>query len=229
MKKIVLFDGLVEMGVSDIHDGSMRFLGEGDEAEVIKRQEELGELIGLDGNMVARLRTVYDGRDEYTFYDEISDNVSEFMIKNSEKTIPVTDGLVTKRNDVGMLLPLADCVGAVVFDEKKRILGLLHAGRHNVEQYGPEKFIKHLRDNYGCEPSDLKVYFSPCAQNYQIHALDNQKMADAVFEQLTGVGVLPENIDNPGIDTVADDDYPSCSNGDYKIRFAIVVRQTEHL
>lgn len=229
MKKLVLFDGLVEMGVSDIHDGNMRFLGEGDEAEVIKRQEELGELIGLDGNMVARLRTVYDGRDEYTFYDEISDNVSEFTVKNSEKTIPITDGLMTKRNDVGMLLPLADCVGAVVFDEKKRILGLLHAGRHNVEQYGPEKFIKHLRDNYGCEPSDLKVYFSPCAQNYQIHALNNQKMSDAVFEQLIKNGVLPENIENPGIDTVTDDDYPSCSNGDYKTRFAVVVRQTERL
>ena len=229
MKKLVLFDGLVEMGVSDIHDGSMRFLGEGDEAEVIKRQEGLGELIGLEGDKVARLRTVYDGRDEYTFYDEIGENISDFAIENSEKLIPVTDGLVTKRNDVGMLLPLADCVGAVVFDEKKRILGLLHAGRHNVEQYGPEKFIKYLRDNYDCNPSDLKVYFSPCAQNYQIYALNNQKMADVVFEQLTGVGVLPENIENSGMDTVTNDDYPSCSNGDYKTRFAVVVRQTDHL
>ena len=188
MKKLELFDGLVEMGVSDIRDGSMRFLGEGDEAEVIKRQERLGEVIGLNSDKVARLRTVYDGRDEYTFYDEIGDNLSEFTIKDSEKTIPITDGLVTKRNDVGLLLPLADCVGAVVFDEKKRILGLLHAGRHNVEQNGPEKFAKYLSEKYGCNPSDLKVYFSPCAQNYQIYALNNQKMADAVCEQLTRAG-----------------------------------------
>ena len=229
MKKLVLFDGLVEIEVSDIRDGNMRFFGEGDEAEVIKRQERLGELIGLNGDKVARLRTVYDGRDEYTFYDEISENISEFAIRNYEKEIPVADGLVTRRKDVGLLLPLADCVGVVIFDEKKRILGLLHAGRHNVEQYGPEKFVKFLRDNYGCEPSDLKVYFSPCAQNYQIYALNNQKMADAVCEQLTRAGVLPENIENPGIDTITDDDYPSCSNGDLKTRFAVVVRQTDHL
>ena len=224
MKRLLLFDGLVEMGISDIHDGSMRFLGEGSEEEVIKRQESLGKIIGLNGNKIARLRTVYDGRDEYTFYTEINDNLPEYVITNSEKLIPVTDGLVTKRKDVGLLLPLADCVGAVVFDTKKGILGLLHAGRHNVEQRGPEKFIKFLCDDYECNPSDLKVYFSPCAQNYQIHALDNQKMADAVFEQLVKAGVLPENIENPGIDTVTDDNYPSCSNGDLKTRFAVVVR-----
>lgn len=228
MKKLKLFNELVEMGVSDIWDGNMRFFGEGNEAEVIKRQERLGGVIGLNGNKVARLRTIYDDRDEYTFYDEIGDNLSEFTIKDSEKTIPITDGLVTRKKDVGLLLPLADCVGVVVFDEKKRILGLLHAGRHNVEQYGPEKFVKFLRDDFGCEPIDLKVYFSPCAQNYQIYALNNQKMSDAVFEQLVRAGVLAENIENPGTDTVTNDDYPSCSNGDLKTRFAIVVRQTEH-
>ena len=54
-------------------------------------------------------------------------------------------------------------------------------------------------------------------------------MADAVCEQLTRAGVLPENIENPGINTITDDDYPSCSNGDLKTRFAVVVRQTDHL
>ena len=66
MKKLVLFDGLVEIEVSDIRDGNMRFFGEGDETEVIKRQERLGELIGLNGDKIARLRTIYDGRNEYT-------------------------------------------------------------------------------------------------------------------------------------------------------------------
>ena len=229
MKKLELFDGLVEMGVSDIRDGNMRFFGEGNEAEVIKRQERLGGVIGLNGDKVARLRTIYDGRDEYTFYDEISENISEFAIRNYEKDIPVTDGLVTRKKDVGLLLPLADCVGVVVFDEKKRILGLLHAGRHNGEQYGPEKFVKFLRDYLGGEPIDLNVYFSPCAQNYQIYEKKKKKMSDAVFEQLVRAGVLAENIDNPGTDTVTNDDYPSCSNGDLKTRFAIVVRQTDRL
>ena len=225
MKKQVLFEGAAEIGISDIRDGSMRFLGEGDEAEIIKRQNSLGELVGLDGENVARIRTVYEGRSEYTFYDEINDdNISEYSINNNEAMILISDGLVTKRKGIGMLLPLADCVGAVVYDVKKQILGLLHAGRHNIEQYGPEKFIEFLCDKYECNPKDLRVYFSPFAQNYQIYELNNQKMSDAIFEQLTKSGVLAENINNPGIDTVTDDNYPSCSNGDYKTRFAVVVR-----
>ena len=225
MKKQVLFEGAAEIGISDIRDGSMRFLGEGDEAEIIKRQNSLGELVGLDGENVARIRTVYEGRSEYTFYDEINDdNISEYSINNNEAMILISDGLVTKRKGIGMLLPLADCVGAVVYDVKKQILGLLHAGRHNIEQYGPEKFIEFLCDKYECNPKDLRVYFSPFAQNYQIYELNNQKMSDAIFEQLTKSGVLAENINNPGIDTATDDNYPSCSNGDYKTRFAVVVR-----
>ena len=225
MKKQVLFEGAAEIGISDIRDGSMRFLGEGDEAEIIKRQNSLGELVGLDGENVARIRTVYEGRSEYTFYDEINDdNISEYSINNNEAMILISDGLVTKRKGIGMLLPLADCVGAVVYDVKKQILGLLHAGRHNIEQYGPEKFIEFLCDKYECNPKDLRVYFSPFAQNYQIYELNNQKMSDAIFEQLTKSGVLAENINNPVIDTATDDNYPSCSNGDYKTRFAVVVR-----
>jgi hypothetical protein len=106
MKKQILFEGAAEIGISDIRDGNMRFLGEGDEAEIIKRQNSLGGLIGLDGKNVARIRTVYEGRSEYTFYDEVNeDNLSEYSINNNETKILSSDGLATKRKDVGLLLP----------------------------------------------------------------------------------------------------------------------------
>ena len=92
MKKQLLFDGLVEIGVSDIHDGSMRFFSEGNETEIIKRQNKLAKLIGMDGGMVARVRTVYEGRDEYTYYDEVtSGNLPEYSINNNEETILISD------------------------------------------------------------------------------------------------------------------------------------------
>ena len=104
---------------------------------------------------------------------------------------------------------------------------MLHAGRHNVEQYGPKKFIEYLCDKFGCVPSDLKVYFSPCAQNYEIHTLENKKMTDAAHEQLINMGVKSENIEKSEIDTVTDKNYPSASGGDLIDRFAVVVRQTK--
>ena len=149
MIKEVLFDNRVEVGVSEIRDGSMRLLGSDDEGAIIKNQEELSELVGLDGNKVARLRTIYDGRNSFTDYYEISsDNLSEYVVSNSEKQIPVSDGLVTREKDLGILLPLADCLGAVVYDPEHEVLGLLHAGRHNIEQEGPKKFIEYFVNHF---------------------------------------------------------------------------------
>ncbi len=195
MIKQVLFSGRVEVGVSDINDGNMRFFGEGDEAGIIENQEKLGESIGLSGEKIARVRTIYDGRTCFTDYAEITrDNLKDYSISNAELKIPVTDGLITKCPEVGLFLPLADCLGMAVFDEAKNIAGLLHAGRHNVEQDGPRKFIKQFVEKYGSHPQDLKIYFSPYARNYHIHKLNNMTLDEATRKQLVGEGVPLENI-----------------------------------
>ena len=87
MKKQLLFENQVTFGVSDIHDGKMRFFG-GDEQEIIANQTKLGELIELNGEAVARVRTTYGARSEYTDYREITEeNLKEYSILNSEKEI----------------------------------------------------------------------------------------------------------------------------------------------
>ena len=225
MKKQVLFGNRVVVGISDIHDGTMRFFGEGEETEIIERQKRLGEIVNLDGEKVARIRTVYEGRDNYTFYDEINEgNIVEYSINNLEESIPISDGLVT-RSDMGMLLPIADCLGMVVFDEEQEITGLLHAGRQNIEQDGPRKFIEMFVNKYNSDVKKLKVYFSPCAQNYEITKLNGEKIPDATRRQITEMGVLVENIIEDGTDTVTSSDYPSRSAGDMIDRFAIVVKR----
>ena len=224
MKKQLLFEDQVSFGVSDVNDGKMRFFG-GDEQEIITNQTKLGELIELNGEAVARVRTTYDVRNEYTDYKEITEeNLKEYTILNSEKDIPVTDGLVTKCHGVGMLLPLADCLGAVVFDERQKIFGVLHAGRHNIEQYGPRKYIEFLKENYECKPEDIKIYCSPYAVNYQIDILQGMTMSEAAMKQFLEAGVLPENVIDDRINTVTDENYPSNSAGDLDKRFAIVAK-----
>lgn len=225
MIKQVLFEGRVEVGISEIGDGDMRFFN-GDENEIITNQSKLGKVIGLEGERAARIRTVYEGREQYTNYYEIADDdLRDYTILKPEAQIPISDGLITKCREVGILLPLADCLGMVVYDERQRIVGLLHAGRHNIEQGGPEKFVRFLVDNYNSDPKDLKVYFSPCALNYEITKLDNKKIPDAAREQLIENGVWEENIIEPGIDTFADERFPSCSAGDGGKRFAVVVKR----
>lgn len=223
MKKQIVFDR-VEVGISDINDGKMRFF-DGNENEIMGNQAKLGELIGLENTRIARIRTIYGGRDSFTDYREITEeNLPEYSINNSESVIPVTDGLVMKCHGVGMLLPLADCLGAVVFDERQKIFGVLHAGRHNIEQYGPRKYIEFLKENYECKPEDIKIYCSPYAVNYQIDILQGMTMSEAAMKQFLEAGVLPENVIDDRINTVTDENYPSNSAGDIDKRFAIVAK-----
>lgn len=225
MIKKTLFDNHIEVAISDITDGSMRYFGDGNEAAIIKNQQKLGASINLTGDRIARVRTIYEGRDSYTEYYEVTDvNLSNYSIDNSESRIAVSDGLVTRNGKIGLLLPLADCLGAIVYAEKQGIVGLLHAGRHNIEQQGPELFIKYLVKNHNVNPAELKLYFSPYAISYRITKLHNQTMRDAAMEQFIRNGVLPENITDPGIDTIISDHYPSSSMGDKTNRFAVVVR-----
>lgn len=225
MIKKVLFGGKVEVGISDIDDGNMRYFGEGDENEIIINQKKLGELVNLGGNKTMRLRTIYDKRESFTDYFEITDdNLEKYCINNPESSIPVSDGLVTRCLNVGIILPLADCLGIVFYDRKQRIVGLLHAGRHNVEQFGPKKFVDFLVKDFGCEVKDLKVFYSPHAVNYEL-AKNNRKLADFATEQLLNEGIVLKNIIDSKIDTVSNENYPSHSNGDIKTRFAVIVKQ----
>lgn len=224
MIKRILFDDKVEVGISEIDDGNMRFFGDGDESEIIENQKRLGKMIDL--NDIVRIRTIYGERKNFTEYTEITrENLVEYSIDNSEKEIPVSDGLVAREAEVGILLPLADCLGVMAFDGKQRIVGLLHSGRQNIEQDGPRKFIEYFVNNFGSDTKNIKLWFSPYALNYRIFKLENKGLGEAAREQFINAGILPDNIIDSKIDTVGNDNFPSNSSGDATKRFAVVVKQ----
>ena len=226
MIKKPLFNSKIEVAVSDLGDGSMRYFGNGDEKPIIENQQKLGATLNLTSDKIARVRTVYDGRTNYTEYYEVTpENLIQYSIANPESSIAISDGLVTKYREIGILLPLADCLGAVVYSERQGLVGLLHAGRHNIEQNGPALFIKYLVDTFNVDPAELKLYFSPYAISYQITKLHNQTMREAALEQFIRSGVLVENIIDPGIDTTISKNYPSSSMGDKTNRFAVAVKR----
>ena len=214
----------VKIAISTLADGNMRVFGAEDKAKIIENQAKLGASIDLNRENIARIHTTYDTRTDYTRYFEITrENLKDFIITKEESAIPISDGLYTKIQGVGLLLPIADCLGIVVYDPETEILGLIHSGRQNLEQQGAAKFIQNLADKEGVNPAGLKIYFSPCARNYQIYSLDNQTIPKAARAQLLSAGVNLENIIESEIDVAKDPRFPSASSGDKTTRFAIVV------
>ncbi len=220
-----LFDDKVTLAISTLADGNMRAFNDGEFEQVLENQGKLAIALGLTADKTARVLTTYVDRKSFTEYFEINDEtLSEHVVEKSEPDLLCADGLVATSSDYALLLPLADCLGVVVYDVEQNILGLLHSGRQNLEEDGAFKFVEFLKENYDCCPENLRVYFSPHAQNFEIFALNNARLAEAAEAQLVRAGVRAENIERSDIDTVTKPDFPSNSAGDKTTRFAVAVR-----
>ncbi|MBC7943323.1 polyphenol oxidase family protein [Candidatus Saccharibacteria bacterium] len=157
-----------------------------------------------------RVKIVYEG-DDYLRYHEVTSEQKGGGMFNGD--IVTADALVTREPGQALFLPLADCVGAVIFDPNKQILMLSHIGRHSLEQNGGHESVKFLVDHYGCNPNELSVWLTPAPgkERYPLFAFDNRSFKDIVFEQLQSAGISTKNIvDNP-TDTTKDARYFSHS------------------
>lgn len=220
-----LFENKVKLAVSTLADGNMRAFGDADFTSTLANQSKLSSALNTDASHTARVLTTYINRKSFTEYYEVSDQtIQNHQITKPESELILADGLITKSEDFALLLPLADCLGVIVYDESKHILGLLHSGRQNLEEDGAFKFIKFLKDNYSCDPADLRIYFSPHALDFQIFALNNTTLSEAAISQLERAGVKREQIETTDIDTVTNPDYPSNSAGDKTMRFAVAIK-----
>lgn len=131
-----------------------------------------------------------------------------------DDNVVVADALVTTNPGHALFLPLADCIGTVIYDQSQRVLMLSHLGRHSLEQNGTAASIAFLHDHFGCQPRDLSIWLTPAPSKeaYPIWTMNNQSMKEVIFAQLAAAGIQPYQItDNPA-ETDKDPRYFSYTN-----------------
>lgn len=123
------------------------------------------------------------------------------------------DALVTTQPGHALFLPLADCVGVVLYDPASRALMVSHLGRQATEIHGATKSVQYLANNYGVKPENVRVWLSPAVgkATYPLHKFDNMSLHEVNYKHLTDAGVLPEHIEITDVDTAMDDNYYSHS------------------
>lgn len=123
------------------------------------------------------------------------------------------DAVIVTEPGHATLLPLADCIGAVLYDETLPLLMLSHLGRHNLEQHGGKASVDYLVEKYGATPRKLQVWLSPAAgkEHYPLFAFNNRSLHEVAVEQLIAAGVPMQNITVSPIDTTTDTAYFSHS------------------
>ncbi len=125
------------------------------------------------------------------------------------------DGLFTDRKGVFLRVITADCIPVFIFDTRKMITGLIHAGWRSLEKGILTNAIKIAVDSYGSDPGDLIAALGPhihqCCYEVGSEVADlfseeysskkeNGKymlsIGKAAQNELVKAGLKPENIES---------------------------------
>lgn len=174
-------------------------------------------------------------------YDENSTFDVVEQVDRPDTSGVYADVLYTETSDVGLFLPIADCVGTVIYDPTRSALALAHLGRHasvaKTMNLALETFLKR-----GSRPSDLVIWMAPSVDqdDYRMEYFDHMddpdwsdfadKRDDGIYLDLAGYncnlarkkGVSHENIHISPVNTARDSNYFSHSQGDENGRFAVL-------
>lgn len=206
-----IFGDDIVVGVSSVDDGNMRFAF-GDENETRQNRIDFLRQLDIDPTQATLVQVSYEDTTDFIRYHIVDDeNEGEGMLA------PVSDlhadALVVTRPDQALFLPIADCVGAVIYDPIAKVMMVSHLGRHSVEQDGAFKSVQYLEEEFGSVPTDLKIWLSPAVGNesYPLKAFGNRSLQDVVCGQLERAGIGLEQIEVSDVDTAEDDNYFSHS------------------
>jgi copper oxidase (laccase) domain-containing protein len=195
---------------STVADGSLYNRHDPKDAEVISNRKKFlaGQSISIDKSV--RLNLNFDG-DDFCRYTAVDSTHKGKGMQGGD--IFYADALITTQQDVALFLPVADCIGAVIYDPVKGVLALAHLGRHSLEQHGGQKIIEHIMHSYGSNAADLELWLTPAAgkEVYPIWKLDHKGMKEAAFEQFAAAGISSSQIHDNQAETTADPDYFSYS------------------
>ena len=135
------------------------------------------------------------------------------------------DGLMTSKEDVGLLVKHADCQAAIVYDPLQNVIANVHAGWRGNVQNIYRATVRQLESRFGSKPENLIIGISPslgpcCAQfinfatelppsflEFQVKPLyfDFWEISRKQWKQ---AGVLPHHLQIAGICTF-------CNQEDY--------------
>lgn len=223
-----IFGAHVIAAVSSAKDGNMK-LGVGDESNVLASRAAFLQTVGIRPQDTTVVKITYD-TDDFAKYRVVTPEDKGGGMTQDHPVQPA-DALVVDKPNHALFLPLADCVGAILYDEAHHVLMVSHLGRHSVEVHGATRGIEYLEEHFATNPAHIKVWLSPGVgkASYPLHAFEGKGLHEVIISQLHAAGVVDEHIENSAVDTATNESYYSHSQylkGKREVpgRFAVVAQ-----
>ena len=183
--------------------------------------------LGLDGDLLTVAGAVH--------------GVEVARVDAARGAVEAVDGLVSDRPGLPLLATYADCYPLLVYDPRRRAVGLAHAGWRGTAAGMAGALVSALTREYGSHPADLLAGIGPgiCARCYQVGGEVAMRfngfarpdpqgrfrldLAAANRAQLEAAGIPAERIHVQGACTFESADLPSHRRRPDGARFACLV------
>jgi hypothetical protein len=146
--------GLIH-GFSTAGLGSVGLTHARDAAPVLASRRAFARALGVDGERLAVAGAVHG---------------ATVARVDEARVIQGVDGLVTDRPGIGLFATYADCYPIVLWDRRKRVAALAHAGWRGTLAGVQAASVKAMRDLYGCAAADIVAGIGPgiCGACYEV-------------------------------------------------------------
>lgn len=144
------------------------------------------------------------------------------------RTFKETDGLLTDKVGIGLLIKYADCTPIILYDPVNKLLANVHSGWRGTTKRISTKAIDQMINEYGSKPENIVAYVGPSIdqKNYEVGAevyeefrdfTDRDQfftkkgekytlsMLDANVDSLIKAGIKPGNMEIERASTFTDD------------------------
>lgn len=111
-----------------------------------------------------------------------TDKIAYCHGKNGDKFIygrnfKDTDGLVTDKKNLALLIKFADCTPIVLYDKKREVLSIIHSGWRGANKKIPEKALEKMKREFKSDPKDIIAYIGPSID------IENYEVGEEVYEE----------------------------------------------
>jgi hypothetical protein len=123
----------------------------------------------LEAELQVNPKEVYSGQQTH------SANIVYVDGENGEsfafgKTFKDTDGLITDKANVALLIKFADCTPVVLFDPIKKVQASVHSGWRGTVQQISAHAVERMISEFGCQKENILAYVGPSIdqENYEV-------------------------------------------------------------
>lgn len=136
-------------GLSTKVFGNLRSLNKLDKSEAAANQKKFAKILGFKTSQLAIAGLEHGA------------NVCLVKKEEAGKIFKNCDAILTNNKGVFLMVTVADCLPIFIYDYKKKICGIIHAGWRSLTEKIIRQTIKKLIVSFDSSPSDLLVFIGP--------------------------------------------------------------------